>query len=502
MNNTTLSEVYDDERRHSSTVYTSKLGIGLNCFSSVLSATSSIALIVIFLRSDKRLSSLYHRRIMSIAVATLVTSLAMAFSTLPMPKDMIYTAYEGIVAGSTLTCDIQYFFISLGAHFYYWFILILALYYVCRIVFSMSEYRFKKRIEIPMHIIAAVHSVGSSALLVWSELPSPSPFSPPYCTAVSYPYWCYEEDCDLLRGTIKWTDALMFLSLSFVCFVIISMFICLILTVIWVYAKERSVISLRRDYDVSNDIDVLLTNNLLSTRASFIQAMCYLLVYGLGSIFSLIRNIIGFENLSPGLQIGQCLINPSDGFFNALIFVSIEVHNLRMAEASHDGQKPPLLDALRRVVTQGDTTNVAVISHLSIVCDDIEAIVHVQEDDGPITLSKCSVKADELENVIHNIAQDYVTENLSPAPHNLPITTETNVSANQDYASESFVEDFNSGYLSYPTTNESLSEGGLSQNVSGASHEASADGRRNRNSIVEDYQVQYTSKNKSNAYRR
>ena len=180
MNNTTLSEVYDDERRHSSTVYTSKLGIGLNCFSSVLSAISSIALIVILLRSDKRLSSVYHRRIMSIAVATLITSIAMAFSTLPMPKDIIYTAFEGIVAGSILTCDIQYLFIALGLHFYYWFILILAQYYVCRIVFNMSEYRFKRRIEIPMHVIAAVHSVSISALLVWSELPNPTPNAPPY----------------------------------------------------------------------------------------------------------------------------------------------------------------------------------------------------------------------------------------------------------------------------------------------------------------------------------
>jgi hypothetical protein len=70
MNEDMLQDIMNDERRHTSNVYTSKLGIGLNCFSSVLSATSSIALIVVLLRSEKRLSSVYHRRIMSIAVAT------------------------------------------------------------------------------------------------------------------------------------------------------------------------------------------------------------------------------------------------------------------------------------------------------------------------------------------------------------------------------------------------------------------------------------------------
>ena len=452
MNNTTLAEVYDDERRHSSTVYTSKLDIGLNCFSSVLSAISSIALIVIFLRSDKRLSSVYHRRIMSIAVATLITSLAMAFSTLPMPKDMIYTAFEGIVAGSTLTCDIQYFFISLGSHSYYWFILILALYYVSRIVFNMSESRFKKRIEIPMHVIAAVYSVSISSLLVIKQISNPTPNTPPYCNAFKYPYWCDEEECTI-RGSLRWIKILHSISTVFGPFIVGSVFICLILTVFWVYTKERNIASLRRDYDVSNDIDVLLNKNVFSTRASFIQAMCYLLVYCLKSLFIFISLTSGLENLSRGLQIFHCLINPLDGFFNALIFVSIEVHNLRMAEASGDGQKSSLLETLWRVVKQGDTSNVAVISHLSIVCDDKEAIVHVKEEDGQITQSKFSMK--------------------------------------HDYSIESIAEDFNDDGFSYPSNNIS-SGSALSHNVS-ITKQSGMDTKNDRNNISKQYRMHYSS---------
>ena len=434
MNEDALQDIMNDERRHSSTLYTSQLGIGLNCFSSTLSAISSIALIVILLRSDKGLSTVYHRRIMSIAVATLVASLAMAFSTLPMPKDMIYTAFEGIVAGNTLTCDIQYFFISLGGHSYYWFIMILALYYVCRIVLNKSEQKFRNRIEVPMHIIAAVYSFGMSALIVGHRLSNPTPNTPPYCNAAPYPYWCEEEECDLLRGSETWIHNLALITFLIGSFVIVTVIICLILTVIWVFKKEREVNSLMNEYDVPNDIDVLLNNNLLSTRASFIQAMCYLLVYCIRAVFISISLTSGLENLPQGMQIFHCLVNPLDGFFNALIYVSIEVHNLRMAEASRDGQKPSILSALQRVIKQGDTSNVAVISDLSIVRDDREAIVHVKEEDGRVTESKCSVKGDDLDNFFRSIEKEYIEENESNPSNN--------------------VSNLNDDGLSYPSNND------------------------------------------------
>ena len=233
--------------------------------------------------------------------------------------------------------------------------------------------------------------------------------------------------------------------------------------------KERSIASLRRNYDVSNDIDVLLDNNLLNTRASFIQAMCYLIVYCSESVLWLTRLTSGLGNMSRGWQILHCLINPLDGFFNALIFVSIEVYNLRKAEASDDGQKSSLLETLWRVVKQGDTTNVAVISHLSIVYDDKEAIVHAKEEDGQISQSKCSIKDDELENFFDNIATDYLTpENLSPPAHHLPPSTEgAKVSdVKHDGTSASLADGgVDSINFSYSSSNIASSVTGLQENL-------------------------------------
>jgi hypothetical protein len=337
----------------------------------------------------------------------------------------------------------------------------------------MPEQKFKNRIEVPMHILAAIYSFGMSALIIGNQISNPTPNTPPYCNAAPYPYWCEEEECDLLRGSETWIYELRTVAVVFVFFVIVTVIICLILTVIWVCKKEREVNSLMNEYDVPNDIDVLLNNNLLSTRASFIQAMCYLLVYCIKSLLNYFRITTGFENLPQGLMVFHSLINPLDGFFNALIYVSIEVHNLRMAEASRDGQKPSILSALQRVIKQGDTSNVAVISGLSVVRDDTEAIVHIKEEDGRVTESKCSVKGNDLDDFFRSIEKEYIGENQSNPSNN-------DMHLNDDG-------------LSYPSNNDLSTSTSLSRNVS-VTEEITENDRRRSRVIMDKYQSLYLSK--------
>jgi hypothetical protein len=338
----------------------------------------------------------------------------------------------------------------------------------------MPEQKFKNRIEVPMHILAAIYSFGMSALIIGHQISNPTPNTPPYCNAAPYPYWCEEEGCDVLRGSVKVIDELRWITLLFGFFIIVTVIICLILTVIWVYQKKREFNSLMNEYDVSNDIDVLLNNNLLSTRASFIQAMCYLLVYCIKTLLNYIRITTSFRNLSQGMQIFHCLINPLDGFFNAFIYVSIEVRNLRIAEASRDGQKPSILSTLQRVIKQGDTSNVAVISDLSIIRDDTEAIVHVTEEDGRVTESKCSVKGSgDLDNFFQSIEKECNEENQSNPSNN--------------------VSNLDDDALSYPSNNDLFSETSLSRNVS-VTEEITENDRRRSRVIMDKYQSLYLSK--------
>jgi hypothetical protein len=263
------------------------------------------------------------------------------------------------------------------------------------------------------------------------------------------------------------------------------------LTVIWVRKKEREANIFLEEYDVSNDIDVLLKNNLLTTRASFIQAMCYLLVYCLKTLIYYFRVTSGLGDLSRGWQIFHCVTNPLDGFFNALIYLSIEVHNLRMAEASRDGQKPSRLEALRRVIKQGDASNVAVISHLSIVRDDTEAIVHVREDDGRITESKFSVKGSELEDFFHSVEREYIEEDRSNSSNSASISEKHDHSSVSPFAPD---ESFNDDNLSYPSNNFS-SGTTLSPNVS-IVQENTENTRRRSSVVMDQYQELYVSKHR------
>jgi hypothetical protein len=127
-----------------------------------------------------------------------------------------------------------------------------------------------------------------------------------------------------------------------------------------------------------------------------------------------------------------------------------------MAEASRDGQKPSILSALQRVIKQGDTSNVAVISDLSIVRDDTEAIVHVTEEDGRVTENKFSVK--------------------------------------HDYSIESLAEDFNDDGLSYPSNNNVSSGTSLSQNVSVTQQTFSGSENVDRDNIANQYRMHYSGK--------
>jgi len=98
--------------------------------SGTVSAISSSTIIFLFLRSQPRLSTIYHTRIMfDMSFADIMASTAMALSTLPMPRNddpvwnrsAEYGSYNGkifwsdqIKVGKEQTCAVQGFFYSTG----------------------------------------------------------------------------------------------------------------------------------------------------------------------------------------------------------------------------------------------------------------------------------------------------------------------------------------------------------------------------------------------------
>lgn len=117
-----------------------------------LSSLSSVLVLSIIYRSKIGLSSTHHRFLFAIGICDFISSFAIGLSTLPMPKDMIYTQFEGNSFGNFITSDIQGF----CAHYFSGLMISfhcgLCFYYLCIIPFQMSKKKFGTRVEPFIHI--------------------------------------------------------------------------------------------------------------------------------------------------------------------------------------------------------------------------------------------------------------------------------------------------------------------------------------------------------------
>jgi len=119
-----------------------------------LSAISSSLIIYLILRSEAKLSTIYHRIMFAMSCADILLSIALLLTTLPMPQDFPCTGTEETMrapwmdgVGTIETCVAQGFIIDFGHQTMYSYNAMLCLYYTCAIVFKMKEEDIHKRVE-------------------------------------------------------------------------------------------------------------------------------------------------------------------------------------------------------------------------------------------------------------------------------------------------------------------------------------------------------------------
>ena len=99
----------DDMMRSSSSFYFTKTGIIIPMVTGTVSFLSSALIIFIIIRTVTTSThnwSAYYRIIFGLSIADCFTSLAIALTTIPMPKDVIYP-FEMPSYGNILTCEVQ-----------------------------------------------------------------------------------------------------------------------------------------------------------------------------------------------------------------------------------------------------------------------------------------------------------------------------------------------------------------------------------------------------------
>ena len=87
-------------------------------FSGGLSAISSAFVIYLIVRSEIKLSTIYHRIVFGMCCVDIIGSLACSLASLPMPTefpdDDWYDTWDGTRLGNTRTCEAQGFFSTFG----------------------------------------------------------------------------------------------------------------------------------------------------------------------------------------------------------------------------------------------------------------------------------------------------------------------------------------------------------------------------------------------------
>ena len=374
----------NDTRANVETFNTSAAGIAIASCSASLSFISSSMIIIFIIRSDRKFGSVYHRIMIGMSLFDMIQSLAMAFTTLPMPSDMLYEQFHGLVGGNTSTCDFQAFAIIFGSLGSIMFNPLLCIYYLCSIRFKMPDERFKMRLEPIMYSIAIILSlILSSAGAHFGQF-NPSPKTYPWCGVSRYPWWCGSEDlaCAFERGnyeaSVPFTSVGNYVVLLSSIIMIVTMFF----IVTHVCLKERQ-INARMQSQLSgryiNRVR-LYKKNMLHTRDAVMSALLYTLVYLVVWHYPLIRIFRAKSDALLIEEILRLLFRPSQGTMNLFVFIYHKIRNFQ----NHD----PMLsgyDAFKKVLASNIDPEF-IVSNLTLVGRDEQlgylTYVHNRDDDN------------------------------------------------------------------------------------------------------------------------
>ncbi|GFH56208.1 hypothetical protein CTEN210_12684 [Chaetoceros tenuissimus] len=342
--------------------------------SATVSAISSMLILYIILGSNAKLSSPYHQIMFFMSVWDVMSSIAIALSTVPMPKDVVYP-FRGASFGNRNTCRAQGFFILAGRAMTILSNVVLNLYYLATIRYGMKAETVKTRL-IPI-------SLGFTTLLglVFSVLPlSLDMINPriyePYCIAgpPAYPYDCtWNEKRECIAGdkylhlqSIFGTSTGVFYISAFV-----LMILSLVLVILSVFKTEKAIATTNDDEEqVPGGSRKAAFEN---TRSTLYVALMYIMSFILTWIWAICAIVLSNAINAGGPQAwsfvdhSKLIFTPLQGLWNALIFLYQKVYFLQKRDTSLTW-----FQALKRLLTKPKDDQEVIFSSLEKVGEEIE----------------------------------------------------------------------------------------------------------------------------------
>ena len=311
-------------------IYFTKAGIIIPMVTGSISFLSSMIIISIVMRSMSGIKTTYHRIILFMSSADCLTSLMIALTTMPMPKDVIYP-FQMPSYGNIATCEAQGFIFMMGNGLAFCMNGILNIYYLCTLRYNMTEKTFRCYLEIPLFIVSlAIFITLPSIALINQEL-NPDP-TDPYCVPITYPVDCTKADnpeCRGEGGRDTWYPATIAVgSLSF-----FTLMITMALVVHSFYRNERKLRKAVRDNHIKEgdeayaDLQYAQWSSGIITR----QALMYIAAFFITWIFGLVQ-ISFFTEPNDTLFVLRMIFQPLQGFFNLIIFAYHKVYIVLLSD--------------------------------------------------------------------------------------------------------------------------------------------------------------------------
>jgi hypothetical protein len=355
-------------------------------FTGGLSAISSALIIYVILRSETRLSSIYHRIMFGMSLADICGSIAMALTSLPMPsympKEEIFGYHwAGTRLGNTYTCNAQGFFAFFGMGCMFNYNAMLCLYYACAIAFTMREKNIKKYVEPLLHGLPILAGLSFSVPPLFYDMYNPGISAYAWCGPIPYPNECSSvPGIECIRGHGHMLMTFQIVTAVFIIYVFCIISISLGLVIWKVFQTDRVIEQISKLYENRGHKDMAnVLEKHRNTKAVVIQAFSYITAFLLGVLPPLLLSVgaVDTSGSNPNqlkkidiIEKITLVFLPLQGFFNFIIFVSHKVYNYRRVRGDV---------SICRVITMLFRTSVhdpCFISRISIVKQ------HEEEENG------------------------------------------------------------------------------------------------------------------------
>ncbi len=382
-----------------------KAGVIVPSITGSISFISSITIIFIIFKS--RQNSVYHRIHFVMSFFNSLSSLSIALTTLPMPKDVM-VPFQGNSYGSNATCQIQGMVILIGSTIVLFMNAVLMTYYQCSIVYGMTAETFSnKKIEPVMHLISLTLSIFFVINSKYGYI-GPSPKNP-YCFISKYPMSCYTSstgdrpsECFQDEEERPNTGGPGFIGI----FAIISIFIYTIVTMVSILTaamKNRKV--LNRHHREQSPTEVSQSSDESTNHRSQLKEMLSVVLMYIGAFFLTWCWQIGVDlftvfktdraQIIYWLQAMRICFQPLHGFYMFVIFFWHKVRNQRRSPSTEDKSLYKILKII--FASPQDSSGDRILTGLSLL-DELHTLETIRRIGGREYQHQQSDLSNEMES--------------------------------------------------------------------------------------------------------